>query len=405
MLALNTDKETGRPSVTDAAEPPGAQSILKRVSVKPAVDREIWAKAAGRCVLCASYLLSASWDFDTYSVGQVAHIIGATDAPGSPRGQSPLSDTERAAASNLMLLCHPCHRKADGDTKHYTEEYLLSLKDQFEQRVREVTNFASLEPTVVVRLASPIRGHAAVITDGQVSEALRESRLTYAGEDVRAATERINLNTGEAVTGVWSTGSSHIETKVERAIQRVEDTSAESLSVFALAPIPFLVKLGHEIGTKHTVHVFERHRADNRGLYQWPTDPANDAEFSISSSVPDSAETDVVALVSVTAPVQINRAPSSLHHRPTVAVALAGAPRAGAIASAATLERFAKAWRDALQLAEEKFPLIERLHILAATPIAASIELGRHRMRDVHPQFVVYQLNALQQYEKALTVG
>jgi hypothetical protein len=383
----------------------GDRKILRRVTVVSAVEREIWAKAAGRCALCATYLLTSSWEYGIFAAGQVAHIVGATDAKGSPRGDSPLSGEERAAAANLMLLCYPCHKKADLDPEHYSCEYLIELKNEFEERVREVTNFASLEPTIVVRLTSPIRGHAAAITDAQVSESLRYSHLTYAGEDVRSATERIALDVPEDVEGIWTTAVAQIEKKVDRAVRTLEEGSARSLSVFALAPIPLLVKLGHRIGTKHSTHVFERHRIDGDASYRWPDEEDVEPYFSVSAGNSDPAATDVAAFVSISAPVQSDRAPTEVQSLPIIKITVSGGPRPGLLQSPSALRRFAQAWREALQQVEELYPHVQRVHLLAATPVAASIELGRHLMHDAHPRLVVYQLDNAQRYVRALTVG
>lgn len=51
--------------------------------------------AGGRCEYCNTYLLED--DFSGYSVnlGERAHIVGATDAPRSPRGDADLPPAER----------------------------------------------------------------------------------------------------------------------------------------------------------------------------------------------------------------------------------------------------------------------------------------------------------------------
>ncbi|WP_165767056.1 SAVED domain-containing protein [Plantibacter elymi (nom. nud.)] len=335
----------------------------------------------------------------------MAHIVGATDASGSPRGRSTLSGSARAAAPNLMLLCYACHKKADQDPEHYSPDYLIELKDQFENRVRAVTDFSTLEPTIVIRLTSPIRGNSAVIDDAQVSEALRYAHLTYAGEDVRAATQRVTLNTAETVDGVWSTAASHIEKKVERALSTLEESSARSISVFALAPIPLLVKLGHCIGTKHATHVFERHRIDGDASYRWPNEDETETGFVVSDVGSEASATDVVALVSISATVQQDRMPLDVQSFPRIELTTAGTPGPGLIRTSSALRRFADAWRQTLQRVEANFPKVERLHLVAASPIAASIELGRHHMHDAHPQLLVYQLDERRQYAPVLTVG
>jgi hypothetical protein len=377
---------------------------LIRISPSHAVQRELWAKAAGRCTICARYLLDGSWDYETVAVGQLAHIIGATDGAGSPRGQSALPATDRASASNLMLLCQPCHQKIDRDPDHWPLDYLQEIKDQFEARVRAATDFASLEQTVVIRLTSPIRGNSPEITNTQVSDALQHERLTYAGEDVREATRRIALSEPEDVASVWSVSADRIARDVVRAQEFLADSAAQSISVFALAPVPMLVQLGAAIGTKQTTHVFEPHRREGASTFIWPAD-TTDVRFEILAPEPDAEAEDVVVLVSLTAEVQFERAPEALRPLPTLRLRPVGGPRLPLIRSREDLHTFAAVWREALQTLEERLPRVRQLHLLAATPVSAAIELGRHRMRDAHPDFVVYQLVDGKTYEAAITIS
>jgi hypothetical protein len=357
-------------------------------------------------VLCASYLLGSSYEWGVFSVGQVAHITGATDGPGSPRGESPLTAAERAAPSNLMLLCYPCHRRVDGDDEHWPREYLLERKNEFEARVRAATDFSSLEQTVVIRMTAPIRGNRPPITNAQVSEGLQARQLTFAGEDPRDATERIELQAAEDDPGSWTTASAQIHRGVDRAVRSLAETSAESVSVFAFAPIPLLVDLGAAIGTKQTTHVFEPGRRGDRTTFRWAED-SPPAVFTTSASTVAAATDalDVVVLVSLTAAVQMERAPASLLDLPRFRLDVEGGTRASVIRSDGDLLSFAAAWRDLLQMIESRCPRVARIHLITAAPIAAAIELGRQRMRDAHPALVVYQLTAAQQYEPVLTIS
>ena len=112
-----------------------------------------------------------------------------------------------------------------------------------------------------------------------------------------------------------------------------------------------------------------------------------------------------MALVSLTAEVQFERAPEELQQLPTLRLRAAGGPRIPLIRSRADLHEFVAVWREALQTIEERLPRVRRLHLLAATPVSASIELGRHRMRHAHPEFVVYQLVDGRTYEAAIAIS
>lgn len=378
---------------------------MKRVSPGRVAEREVWAKAAGRCTLCARYLFGETPSYGAVPVGQVAHQVGATDGPKSPRGDSPLTNVERADQSNLMLLCQPCHRMIDEEPDFYPVEWLARQKEAFETRVRQATRFPTLEPTAVIEFTAPIRGNAVTIPREQIFEALREASLRFAGDHYRDATLEVPLTLPESTVGAWAAGEASISHVLERLPRMMADVGAESVSVFALGPVPFLIRLGAELGNKAAVHVFEPHRGDARGRWRWPTNPAQPVEFAVDTSEHDSNTEDVLVTVSLTAHVQLGRLPSEVAAMPHVSLSVVGDPKPGIIDSPAALGNFSKAWRVLLQQVERSYPSAKRIHLVAAVGCAAAIEVGRWRMRDAHPAFVLYQLTENQSYDNVLTLA
>ncbi len=64
-------------------------SQVARSRVAESVIREIWVRAAGRCVLCSSYLLGGGRSyFHRVPHVEVAHNVGATGGRNSPRVES-----------------------------------------------------------------------------------------------------------------------------------------------------------------------------------------------------------------------------------------------------------------------------------------------------------------------------
>ena len=136
--------------------------VDKRVEFTDDTRLRLWATSAARCSLCSEYLLDTQAFYRTVKTGQIAHIVGATSGKGSPRGHSNLSGPMRAEAGNLLLLCVRCHLRMDDKVLRelYSVEFLTSRKDEHERRVREVTAFATLRRTTVVRMSADVRGGA-----------------------------------------------------------------------------------------------------------------------------------------------------------------------------------------------------------------------------------------------------
>lgn len=382
----------------DAAAP------MKRMRPAPLAEREIWAKSAGRCNFCAKYLFAEEFAYKPIAVGQVAHQVGATDGQKSPRGEGTLTANERSEPSNLMLLCQPHHQMIDGDPDRFPVEWLQRTKHDFETRVREATNFASLEPSAAVVLTAPIRGNDVSITREQISEALQFESLRFAGEHYRDSTLEVRLQLPESREDSWNAGQMTIHHRLERLQSMVDDVGAESVSLFALGPIPFLVDLGASVGNKYPVNVFEPHSVGSRTRWRWPVDAGEPNDFVIDVPSPDQSATELVVSVSLTAAVQLDRVPDPIAALPQASLRIDGEPRVGAINSQETLRNFVRAWRTLLQRVEDAFPSATRVHLVAAIGCAAAIELGRWRMRDAHPEFVVYQLLEDHTYREAITI-
>lgn len=384
--------------------------VEKRVNFTPETKLEVWAAAAARCVLCSAYLLDSKAYYRTIRVGQVAHNVGATSGRKSPRGASDLSGTERAKADNLLLLCRDCHTRIDDPLleEQYTVEFLSARKEEHERRVREVTAFATLRKTTVLRMSADVRGAPSMPTDRQISEALLVESLTGFGADTRTGLFEIDLPDGQAESYVWQVGRSRIDKEVDKLSSAIAASDTEVVSVFALAPIPLLAYLGSRLDDKYEVRLFPRQRRDDVLAWTWPASPGPAPTFDIrvpfEGSDPDNAR-DVVARVSISAPVKNDNVPVSLQGIPTLELAPTEAhPNPELIDSPEALSNVAAAWRDALARVERMWPRCERLHVLAAIPSTVAIQLGRNHMRSAQSRLVFYQFTD-NGYEEAVSIA
>lgn len=373
---------------------------VARVDIKDSVIREIWVRAAGRCVLCSAYLLGSNRSFFHTAHGEVAHNVGATKGKKSPRGDSKLALEERARAENLLLLCHQCHRMidAEGAGKVYTEDYLRTHKRTHEDRVRRVTDFPTLTDTAVVRVTGRVRGFFAPATDRQVVSALHFEDMQYAGEHPRDAEFEVSIDSEDTDSWVWEEGKKKIEAK----LTALKGSPYDTVSVFAMAPVPLLVFLGSKLGDKGDIRVFPRFRDAEDLAWCWRSATGPVSTFAVDSAGVDHETTDVVLSVSVSGAVDVSAAPIDVARLPQVRL-VAGNLGPDAIQTKADHVAFALAWRAALARVETDYPLCTRIHLLAAVPVVAAIACGQHHMRDAQPLLIVYQ-RAEGGYVEALTV-
>ncbi|MEJ1193155.1 SAVED domain-containing protein [Pseudarthrobacter sp. CCNWLW207] len=388
---------------------------IARSNIPDNVRERIWGRAAARCVLCSEWLIDSTEFWHSVPTGEIAHNVGATSGPNSSRSKSTLTAEERAYESNLFLLCHTCHKKID--SRHhrdsYTVDFLAAKKKEHEDRVRQVTDFATLRPATVIRLAAAVRGTFSPVPPAQVAEALRREGLTGMGDDTRNGIFDISLPDPESATWSWARAEDQINKTVDRVFEAIgaEDTSV--LSVFAIAPVPVLIYLGSRLDDKTETVLHRRKRADTVDTWAWPsidsltTSPAfvvEDASTPSSESVVAAAN-EVVVLVSVTARVSGERIPEALADMPVLELRPGTlTPGPDLIDSRTALNAFAESWRVALSLLEATYPNARKIHLIAAVPNTAAITMGRHHMRDAHPDLVLYQRNKDNSYEPVMEI-
>lgn len=379
---------------------------VRRKYVSESTRIRIWAKAAGRCVLCATYLLDGADSFwHAIPVGQTAHIIGAGSGMNAPRGESDLDANARAFEENLLLLCYSCHKRIDDKVYRdkYTEDFLTQKKQLHERRVREVTDFAILRPTSVVTVSADIRGTAAPVSLSQVAEALRPEGYTGLGDDTRNGAFTLHLPGNSNDGWAWDAHRTELDRLTARVAEAVTAGDIETISVFALAPIPSLVYLGSKLDDKTETRLFRRKRVDDVTAWAW-ADGIQTPKFDVTRISSPTPANEATVIVELTSPVKESRLPSGLTSLPRVKISPTGQkPHPELISTRAALEEFGRAWREALARIENDFPDVRMLHLIASVPAPAAISMGRYRMRTAQPRMVVYQLTD-EGYETAMEV-
>ena len=377
-----------------------------RGSIRQRARLALWAKSAGRCTLCNRHVLN---DARTYlhaiPSGELAHILGAKTTAGSPRGREELNrQVDLESEDNLLLCCHDCHRMID-DEDHialFTPAKLREFKRAHEDRVELATSDGILTRTAVLRVGSDVRGSYAVASRREVAYTLFENNFLGLVESRRSGQFECEL-VGEATdASYWVTAETQIRRSLSQVAQAVAAEDVEHVSVFAIAPIPALVFLGHSLDDKVGTKLWQKHRDAG---WSWPGgDPA--VTFSFSAETGDTGPRDVVLVCSLSAEVDPSRLPAHLREAPRLALRPDDVtPTPTLLTNEKSLRNFATVFRDMIAAAEQMCPHASRWHLVAATPVSASIEAGRAFMRESQPPVDVYQRTPDGAYTFALTVN
>ena len=111
--------------------------MADRLKIRERDQKTLWARAAGRCAFatCRAELTLDKDDGSGLTLGAMAHIVA--DSDDGPRGKSDLTDDERRAYSNLVLLCSHHHDVIDTDISAYEVAKLHTIKADHEQWVTD----------------------------------------------------------------------------------------------------------------------------------------------------------------------------------------------------------------------------------------------------------------------------
>lgn len=371
----------------------------------------MWVRAAGRCAICQKDLLDDTLTKRVWKLGELAHIVGQQPTAGSPRGLSPLTPAQRDSTPNLMLVCRGEHTEVDraGAVDLMTVERLTKLKTDHESWVHRLTGLEKARGTAVVRMRGDVRGSAVELTKATCAEAVIvcEDRFPEFPLSFDEYGVEIDLHglPGEVAAdpAYWGMSTARIDEVLDHKVHdAVRDGRVRHLSVFAFARLPLLVHLGARLDDTTPVTVYQRHRRSQSWVW-----PAAESDLQFAVGLPDSPASgaDAVAILNVSGTVQASELPEHLRDARTYTITPREvAPSTEVVDSLAALEAFRRAVREMFATIESFDKGLERLHVFAALPVAAAVELGRAHVAHVDPRLVIYDRTTTG-YEPALEIA
>lgn len=373
----------------------GASEVARK-DVAETTKIAVWARAAGRCVMCAASLFDQRYSYHSaILVGQIAHNVAASG--GGLRSDSPLTRDEKAEEANLLLLCYACHQNIDDprNRDHFTAERVRAMKHEHELRVRRVTNFATMQKTLVVSSKGNVRGDHFHVTDAEITEALVDAGLVAHVHDGWRSDIVISLDDEPLDLADWLRGRRLIDQGLESLSRGRNEGAIDHVSVFALTYIPWLVYLGSRLDDIESVEVFERHRVPGTRSWCWEESAQDTREFdSTVTARGDANASEVVVVTNITGTVSSARIPTGLQSLPRVVLAPRGVtPAAGLLRTKADLQAAADEWLRLLGQVESLWPACTTLHVLGPASGSFAVRMGMHRMKSAHAQLVVYHLD------------
>lgn len=363
-------KSKATASASSALVPAAAVTrTVARAYISAPVRRDLWIAAAGRCEFrgCCK---PVDRDFLTKKaksvVGEYAHIIA--DSPAGARGVPGLSEKLAADPNNLMLACFDCHARIDrhGQSNEFTAEQLRAMKREHEVRIERMYSATGVEESMPVVMSFPIGAHVPVIDVRHIQYAmLMNSDFKRFPTATAVHIDQSNFFLQDNDPDFWGGAQRALTQQYEQRIrpELVARGGAAHLSIAGFAPIPMLMKLGALVGDKTPAAIMDLPGEK----WLWDTrDTCPEPSYTFTVPPPVPREVSVVVSISGRAQHPVGR---------DVVEFQAVAPDRNIIRKEAHVQQFRTSFNVFLQ---QLFAAGARvLHVHPATPLSASIEIGR----------------------------
>lgn len=372
--------------------------------IKHDVERELWARAAGRCQFngCNRILYRSTVTQESVNISEKAHIYSFSED--GPRGWGPFVTNKDKLndISNLMLLCHDCHKTIDQDKvgKKYSADLLAQWKMVHERRIYIVSGISPNNKSHVVLYGANIGAEKSSL---HYFEAVEAMFPCYYPAEERPVILSMSCEHDDGSPDYWRTESGHLRKIFQRQIEpRIKENNPSHFSLFALAPQPLLIQLGALFTDKIAVEVYQPIREPK--TWKWQSFLGG---FQFIINEPSITSNSPVLIISLSDKIGQERISPIMGNASSVWELTVERKflHNDFMRSQAQLSLFRETARKLMVAIKEKHGQMTPVHIFPAMPVSCAIELGRVRMPKADMPWIVYDQNNKQyKFIKALEI-
>lgn len=349
----------------------------------------LWGRAAGHCEKCNRVL---SWDPHTKAdanLAEAAHIIGFSKK--GPRPERDIPEELINDLSNLMLLCRLCHTPiVDTKEQEYTVERLRQMKQDHEERVERVLAIGQERGSHILLYGANVGDHNPQVSYHVAAPALIPDNR-YPASRMPVILSTINSSFRDRDETFWRFESQHLRTTITQQVypRMRADGDIRHLSVFAFAPQPLLVLLGHLLcDVNYEMRVYQLHREPPGWVWQ---DHPDGFEYSI---VRPQQKTGKPALVlDLSARIADDRIFAQVGDDASIWRVTVPYPNNDYLKSARQLEQFRNLIRPLFDEIKDHYPAGRMLEVFPAAPVSVCVELGRAIQPKAHMPLRLWDQN------------
>jgi hypothetical protein len=303
--------------------------------------------------------------------------------------------------SNLILVCHGCHRKIDKERNggRYSALLLQQMKAVHEQRIERVAGIAPEKTSHVLLYGANIGEYSSPLNYSETACALFPIR--YPASDRALELSVHNSSLAERDLAFWESESADLRRKFDRHIRSaLAEGAIRHLSVFAIAPQPLLILLGTLLGDIVPCDVYQRHREPP--TWEWPSESSTPA-FELRR--PNSLGGSPALVFALSGTISGERVTQVLGDRTNIWSITVPTPHNDLTKTRQQVSEFRSLVRMTLDQIKAAHGHRETLHIFPAMSVSLAVEFGRVRMPKADMPWCVYdQANALGGFVPALDI-
>jgi hypothetical protein len=363
---------------------------MAKTQIPSKIQVALWARAGGRCEYrgCNEDLIGdLIAGREDGKFGFIAHVVA--DSADGPRGDPVRSPTLARDLNNLMLLCAKHHKGVDVDyLADHSESLLLEMKAEHEDRIAIVTGMAQERAAHVLRFAADIGQRDALVSTRSIFMAMPPDRHPADGRTIDI--ELAGCDYADHEETYWTIQQDNLRRVFTRKVkERIEQKEIRQLSVFALAPQPLLIELGHLLGDIVPVSVHQRYREPPTWRWQ-PDQPA--ITFRVGEySGP--ADVSVALKLALSATVTDDRIGAVLGGDVAIWSLTADNPHNDIMRRPEDLVEFKRHLRRLFDWIKAVHGENAIINVFPALPTSAAVEVGRVRMPKADLPLHIYDQN------------
>lgn len=352
---------------------------MSKTTLSTKVKAELWWRSAGRCEFkgCNKPLYQHGITFDNCNLSNCAHIIA--DSPQGPRGGESSMELARNP-ENIMLMCPECHKYIDNEGKDkYDADMLVAMKQHHEKRMEFLTGLKEDLQAQIVTYGADIAGHSHDFAFPQLQEALLPD-FYPANTDVKEL--GVKFYAGDNWNEYWKNEEANLVYSCNsKILDHINRWDYKRIALFALAPMPLLVRLGTLLNNKHEVAVYQKQRS---GGWKWP-EQGSHIDFIVNR--PSVTEENPILVLSLSFPI-LERVRQERRDANIWEITIEQ-PNTDFLKSKEMLYDFGRTVETVLDDIS-KVAGVQSLDVYMSVPVSCAIEFGRVWMQKANVSLNIY---------------